>query len=219
MLSGVAVVLHRDSPGETYRMLRWRSDALRPPRRSTEPREHIAIVRQHDRRRRTRDARRRRHAARQPAAVLGRRAGRAGAARAGAAASKVMLSRGRRRRAAVRGADRPSATRRRRLRAFPINIAPPTDDSPFFFNMLRLRDMLRLRPARPSEASRHNLKAVAVARRAALHGDRCSTPVHRRAAGAATDRRVLHGSSAALRLLRRASASASCWSRSRRCSG
>jgi hypothetical protein len=27
------------------------------------------------------------------------------------------------------------------LEAYPVNIAPPTDDSPFFFNMLRLRDI------------------------------------------------------------------------------
>jgi hypothetical protein len=28
--------------------------------------------------------------------------------------------------------------------AFPVNIAPPTDDSPFFFNMLRFKDIFRL---------------------------------------------------------------------------
>ena len=28
---------------------------------------------------------------------------------------------------------------------FPVNIAPPTDDSPFFFHNLRLRDVLRRR--------------------------------------------------------------------------
>jgi hypothetical protein len=28
-------------------------------------------------------------------------------------------------------------------RRYPVNVAPPTDDSPFFFNMLRLRDILR----------------------------------------------------------------------------
>ena len=40
----------------------------------------------------------------------------------------------------VRPADRPATISRVRPRAYPINIAPPTDDSPFFFNMLRLRD-------------------------------------------------------------------------------
>jgi spermidine synthase len=43
---------------------------------------------------------------------------------------------------------------------YPVNIAPPTDDSPFFFNMLRLRDF-----ARPSLLEfgnlSHNMKAVA----------------------------------------------------------
>jgi hypothetical protein len=29
------------------------------------------------------------------------------------------------------------------LRAYPVNVAAPTDDSPFFFNMLRLRDVVR----------------------------------------------------------------------------
>jgi hypothetical protein len=29
------------------------------------------------------------------------------------------------------------------LRSYPVNIAAPTDDSPFFFNMLRLRDVVR----------------------------------------------------------------------------
>ena len=29
------------------------------------------------------------------------------------------------------------------LRAYPVNVTAPTDDSPFFFNMLRLRDVLR----------------------------------------------------------------------------
>ena len=46
------------------------------------------------------------------------------------------------------------------LDSYPVNITPPTDDSPFFFNMLRLRDM-----ARPSLYEfgnlSHNMKAVA----------------------------------------------------------
>lgn len=50
------------------------------------------------------------------------------------------------------------------LRAFinshPTNIAAPTDDSPFFFNMLRLRDILRLDLLDAGKQS-HNVKAVA----------------------------------------------------------
>jgi hypothetical protein len=46
-------------------------------------------------------------------------------------------------------------------RAYPINIAAPTDNSPFFFNMMRLRDLLR-----PSMTvlgkSTHNMEAVFV---------------------------------------------------------
>jgi hypothetical protein len=46
-------------------------------------------------------------------------------------------------------------------RSYPINIAAPTDDSPFFFNMLRLRDLVR-----PSMTvlgkSTHNMEAVFV---------------------------------------------------------
>jgi hypothetical protein len=45
--------------------------------------------------------------------------------------------------------------------SFPINIAPPTDNSPFFFHMLRLRDMFNLALIRPGEES-INMKAVAV---------------------------------------------------------
>jgi NADH:ubiquinone oxidoreductase subunit 3 (subunit A) len=49
---------------------------------------------------------------------------------------------------------------------FPLNIAPPTDDSPFFFHMLRLRDILNRsvwkqgEKANPSQAQ--NLRAVFV---------------------------------------------------------
>ncbi len=43
----------------------------------------------------------------------------------------------------------------------PINIAPPTDDSPFFFNMLRLRDVLRLDLLKHGKSS-HNMEAVFV---------------------------------------------------------
>jgi spermidine synthase len=50
------------------------------------------------------------------------------------------------------------------LRAFiashPTNIAAPTDDSPFFFNMLRLRDFARLDLLEAGKQS-HNVKAVA----------------------------------------------------------
>jgi hypothetical protein len=43
----------------------------------------------------------------------------------------------------------------------PINISPPTDDSPFFFNMLRLRDVLRLDLLKHGKSS-HNMEAVFV---------------------------------------------------------
>ena len=44
--------------------------------------------------------------------------------------------------------------------AYPLRINPPTDDSPFFFNMLRLRDLLRLDLLEGGKQS-NNLKAVA----------------------------------------------------------
>ena len=46
------------------------------------------------------------------------------------------------------------------LRTYPINIAAPTDDSPFFFNMLRLRDIGRTSLLDFGNLS-HNMKAVA----------------------------------------------------------
>jgi hypothetical protein len=45
--------------------------------------------------------------------------------------------------------------------AHPINIAPPTDDSPFFFNMLRLRDLLQLDLLKHGKST-HNMEAVFV---------------------------------------------------------
>jgi hypothetical protein len=47
------------------------------------------------------------------------------------------------------------------LAAFPVNVAAPTDDSPFFFHTLRLRDALR-RPASRAEADNINMRAVTV---------------------------------------------------------
>jgi hypothetical protein len=47
------------------------------------------------------------------------------------------------------------------LAAFPVNITAPTDDSPFFFNMLRLRDIARL-DLLDSGKQAHNMKAVAM---------------------------------------------------------
>ena len=44
--------------------------------------------------------------------------------------------------------------------AHPTNIAAPTDDSPFFFNMLRLRDVFRLDLLDAGKQT-HNIKAVA----------------------------------------------------------
>lgn len=46
-------------------------------------------------------------------------------------------------------------------RSFPINIEAPTDDSPFFFHMLRLRDMFNLELIKSGHES-FNMKAVAV---------------------------------------------------------
>jgi hypothetical protein len=49
---------------------------------------------------------------------------------------------------------------RRFLETYPINIEAPTDDSPFFFNMLRLRDIGRISLLQFGALS-HNMKAVA----------------------------------------------------------
>ena len=46
------------------------------------------------------------------------------------------------------------------IAAHPTNIAAPTDDSPFFFNMLRLRDVFRLDLLDAGKQT-HNIKAVA----------------------------------------------------------
>jgi hypothetical protein len=46
------------------------------------------------------------------------------------------------------------------LRQYPINIAAPTDDSPFFFNMLRLRDVASMALLDFGKQD-HNMKAVA----------------------------------------------------------
>src|SRR4029079_17418319 len=46
------------------------------------------------------------------------------------------------------------------MAAYPLRITPPTDNSPFFFNMLRLRDVLRLDLLESGKQS-NNLKAVA----------------------------------------------------------
>ncbi len=45
--------------------------------------------------------------------------------------------------------------------AFPVNIAAPTDDSPFFFHILRLRDIFNWNALPPSVRS-HNTQAVSV---------------------------------------------------------
>ena len=50
--------------------------------------------------------------------------------------------------------------RRAFLDNYPINVAAPTDDSPFFFNMLRLRDMWSFSLLNFGNLS-HNMKAVA----------------------------------------------------------
>ena len=46
------------------------------------------------------------------------------------------------------------------VRAYPLNIAAPTDDTPFFFHMLRVRDLLD--SATYQDMNRNNLKAVKV---------------------------------------------------------
>jgi hypothetical protein len=47
------------------------------------------------------------------------------------------------------------------VRDYPVNIAPPTDDSPFFFNQLRLRDLFDLDLQEHGKQT-HNMKAVFV---------------------------------------------------------
>lgn len=47
------------------------------------------------------------------------------------------------------------------LASLPINVAAPTDDSPFFFQMLRLKDMLNWKLLSQGKAS-HNMQAVFV---------------------------------------------------------
>ena len=44
---------------------------------------------------------------------------------------------------------------------YPINISAPTDDSPFFFNMLRLRDIAKINQLRYGKST-HNMEAVFV---------------------------------------------------------
>src|SRR2546428_3657579 len=46
------------------------------------------------------------------------------------------------------------------VRTYPLNIAAPTDDTPFFFHMLRARDLLK--PATYEGMNQKNLKAVKV---------------------------------------------------------
>ena len=101
--------------------------------------------------------------------------------------------------------------------AHPINIAPPTDDSPFFFNMLRLRDVLRLDLLKHGKSS-HNMEAVFVLGTLLftvllLTGLCIGVPlfVDLGSQGARPARRRSSPSSPP-------SASASCWSRRRRCS-
>ncbi len=47
------------------------------------------------------------------------------------------------------------------LDAYPVNITAPTDDSPFFFQMLRLRDVLRMQDLSPGKSG-PNMQAVVV---------------------------------------------------------
>jgi hypothetical protein len=47
------------------------------------------------------------------------------------------------------------------LATYPVNIAAPTDDSPFFFNMLRLRDIMRPELFDFGQSMSHNMRAVA----------------------------------------------------------
>lgn len=47
------------------------------------------------------------------------------------------------------------------VRTYPINIAPPTDDSPFFFQLLRLGDVMSLDLLRHGKST-HNMEAVMV---------------------------------------------------------
>src|SRR5262249_36669225 len=46
------------------------------------------------------------------------------------------------------------------VRSYPLNVAAPTDDTPFFFHMLRIRDLLKTETYQ--DMNRMNLKAVKV---------------------------------------------------------
>ena len=70
----------------------------------------------------------------------------------------------------VRPADDTRRDSTRFLRGYPVNIAAPTDDSPFFFNMLRLRDVVRPELLDFGKLS-HNMKAVATLGRPARDRD------------------------------------------------
>ena len=140
LLIGVALVLPRAGPAELYRTTTIAVEALRRLG-VTEPRRHIAIVRHM-----------------QPRATGQPRRPTASAPFSSADGRSPTTS-------STRSIEKPRGsqfdvpfsprvaldetfvrlTRRDGLEAFldfyPINIAAPTDDSPFFFNMLRLRDM------------------------------------------------------------------------------
>lgn len=60
--------------------------------------------------------------------------------------------------AALASGDRLEQT----IASYPLNIAPPTDDSPFFFHMLRLRDVFDLDRWRDQGIVAFNMKAVGV---------------------------------------------------------
>jgi hypothetical protein len=46
--------------------------------------------------------------------------------------------------------------------SYPLNLSAPTDDSPFFFNMIRIRDLFTPGVYNEQGENRHNLKAVMV---------------------------------------------------------
>ena len=148
-----------DRPGEVYRMTALATAALQR-RGVADPRAHMAIVRSIRGDGGDDAPGRHRHAARQPVAARRRRSGDAeGAGRSARLPGRARRDDGDRRDAGPRSPRRatstPSSPR------IPINIAPPTDDSPFFFNMLRLRDVLRLDLLKHGKSS-HNMEAVFV---------------------------------------------------------
>src|SRR4051812_16814812 len=147
---------YRDSPAEVYRTLTLAADALRASG-VDEPRAHVAIVRNMTiaNRPETPDGVGTLLVSMRPftaaeLATLDRRSADLG--------FEVMFSPTISRDPLFEQLTGPSA--REAIDAYALRINPPTDDSPFFFNMLRGGDLLRLELLESGKQS-NNLKAVA----------------------------------------------------------